>query len=273
MALNSTFTQVLNVDLTLFTVIVGHATFCIVVVYNNAVARLQTHGHVARGGVPGPGRRRLADLPQRHAAVAALGARGGRAAGVRAVVRRDHRDHVHRGLGADAADLDLQQLLAAQPAADRERGGPDADRDLDHPGVPGQQADPGPGRHRAAEPRRPPRSRARAPAGGPTAASPDSTAPTSGCGPAASRITSSYSVSRAASRVGLEIPARPGGWRLPRPSIAFEPLEGPARRRRCLPDGAREARRPSSTSCGPRRAGHRACRPAAGSAPRRPRQR
>jgi putative spermidine/putrescine transport system permease protein len=44
MALNATFTQVLNVDLTLFTVIVGHATFCIVVVYNNAIARLRRTG-------------------------------------------------------------------------------------------------------------------------------------------------------------------------------------------------------------------------------------
>ncbi|MBA3261899.1 MAG: ABC transporter permease [Thermoleophilaceae bacterium] len=44
MALNATFTQVLGVDLTLFTVIVGHATFCIVVVYNNAVARLRRTG-------------------------------------------------------------------------------------------------------------------------------------------------------------------------------------------------------------------------------------
>ena len=44
MALNATFTQVLGVDLTLFTVIVGHATFCIVVVYNNAVARLRRIG-------------------------------------------------------------------------------------------------------------------------------------------------------------------------------------------------------------------------------------
>ena len=41
MALNSTFTQVVKLDLSLFTVIVGHATFCIVVVYNNAVARLR----------------------------------------------------------------------------------------------------------------------------------------------------------------------------------------------------------------------------------------
>jgi putative spermidine/putrescine transport system permease protein len=44
MALNATFTQVLGVELTLFTVIVGHATFCIVVVYNNAVARLRRTG-------------------------------------------------------------------------------------------------------------------------------------------------------------------------------------------------------------------------------------
>jgi putative spermidine/putrescine transport system permease protein len=40
-ALSNTFTQVLGVSLGLFTVIVGHATFCIVVVYNNVVARLR----------------------------------------------------------------------------------------------------------------------------------------------------------------------------------------------------------------------------------------
>jgi putative spermidine/putrescine transport system permease protein len=44
MALNATFREVLapfGVQLGLFTIIVGHATFCIVVVYNNAVARLR----------------------------------------------------------------------------------------------------------------------------------------------------------------------------------------------------------------------------------------
>jgi putative spermidine/putrescine transport system permease protein len=41
MALNATFTQTLHTNLTLFTVIVGHATFCIVVVYNNVIARLR----------------------------------------------------------------------------------------------------------------------------------------------------------------------------------------------------------------------------------------
>jgi putative spermidine/putrescine transport system permease protein len=40
-AINATFTEVLGIDLSLFTVIVGHATFCIVLVYNNVVARLR----------------------------------------------------------------------------------------------------------------------------------------------------------------------------------------------------------------------------------------
>ncbi len=39
-ALNNAF-QVLGIDFGLFTVIVGHATFCIVVVYNNVLARLR----------------------------------------------------------------------------------------------------------------------------------------------------------------------------------------------------------------------------------------
>jgi putative spermidine/putrescine transport system permease protein len=44
MALNATFREVLEpvgIGLGLFTIVVGHATFCIVVVYNNAVARLR----------------------------------------------------------------------------------------------------------------------------------------------------------------------------------------------------------------------------------------
>jgi putative spermidine/putrescine transport system permease protein len=40
-ALSDTFTQVLGISLSLLTVVIGHATFCIVVVYNNAVARLR----------------------------------------------------------------------------------------------------------------------------------------------------------------------------------------------------------------------------------------
>lgn len=43
MALNSTF-RVLGIDLSLFTIIVGHATFCVVIVYNNVIARLRRTG-------------------------------------------------------------------------------------------------------------------------------------------------------------------------------------------------------------------------------------
>ena len=40
MALNSTF-RTFGVDLSLFTIVVGHATFCVVIVYNNVIARLR----------------------------------------------------------------------------------------------------------------------------------------------------------------------------------------------------------------------------------------
>jgi putative spermidine/putrescine transport system permease protein len=40
-ALSDTFTQVLGIQLSLLTVVVAHATFCIVVVYNNVIARLR----------------------------------------------------------------------------------------------------------------------------------------------------------------------------------------------------------------------------------------
>lgn len=44
LALNATFTSVLHVALGMATVIVGHATFCIVVVFNNVQARLRRMG-------------------------------------------------------------------------------------------------------------------------------------------------------------------------------------------------------------------------------------
>src|SRR6201990_1878763 len=43
-ALNATFTSVLGITLGLATVIVGHATFCIVIVFNNIQARLRRLG-------------------------------------------------------------------------------------------------------------------------------------------------------------------------------------------------------------------------------------
>src|SRR4051812_24195098 len=41
LALSNTFTQVFGISLSLLTVVIAHATFCIVVVYNNVIARLR----------------------------------------------------------------------------------------------------------------------------------------------------------------------------------------------------------------------------------------
>jgi putative spermidine/putrescine transport system permease protein len=43
-ALNNTFTKQLGISTGLMTIVIGHATFCIVVVYNNALARLRRMG-------------------------------------------------------------------------------------------------------------------------------------------------------------------------------------------------------------------------------------
>ena len=76
---------------------------------------------------------RLVTFPMIRSALLAGGA-----ARVRAVVRRDHRDHVHRRREpADAADLDLQQPVPAEPGADRQRGRGRADRVLGDPGLAG----------------------------------------------------------------------------------------------------------------------------------------
>lgn len=44
LALNNAFTQTLGIGTSIFTIIIGHATFCIVIVYNNAIARLKRMG-------------------------------------------------------------------------------------------------------------------------------------------------------------------------------------------------------------------------------------
>ena len=66
MAFNARVREVLaplGVGLGLFTVIVGHATFCIVVIYNNVIARLRRTSGVLRGGLGRPRRRHLDDVP------------------------------------------------------------------------------------------------------------------------------------------------------------------------------------------------------------------
>ena len=80
----------------LFTVVVGHATFCVVVVYNNVLARLRRTGGSLEEASMDLGADVVQTFRLRHVPAGPLGAVRRRAARVRAVLRRDHRDHVHR---------------------------------------------------------------------------------------------------------------------------------------------------------------------------------
>ena len=66
-ALRTTF-QTAGVDFGLFTIIVGHATFCVVIAYNNVIARLRRVPKSAGGGVGRPRSRYVDDLPTGHPA-------------------------------------------------------------------------------------------------------------------------------------------------------------------------------------------------------------
>ena len=113
-ALNNTFTQVFGIDLSLFTVIVAHATFCIVVVYNNVDRPPAPDVVLLRGGLSRPRRPHLADLPLRHAPQHALGAGRRRPARLRPLLRRDHRHQLHdRCRRRNPADLDLHAISSA----------------------------------------------------------------------------------------------------------------------------------------------------------------
>ncbi len=62
-SLRSAF-DLVDIPFSFWTIVLGHATFCIVVVYNNAVARFRRTSGADRG-VDGSRRRRLPDLPLR----------------------------------------------------------------------------------------------------------------------------------------------------------------------------------------------------------------
>ena len=95
-ALNNAFRTMLGLELGFLTIVVAHATFCIVTVFNNVQARLRRlGGNLEQASMDlgaGPFTTfRLVTFPMLRSALLAGGA-----AGVRAVLRRDRRDHVHR---------------------------------------------------------------------------------------------------------------------------------------------------------------------------------
>ena len=120
LALNSFFV-LWGVSFSLWTIVIGHATFCVVVVYNNVLARLRrTSGSFFEAsadlGATGFQTFRYVTLPGRRD-----GARRRRAARVRALVGRDRRHVLHRGRAEHAAAAHLRLHPAGPEPADRER--------------------------------------------------------------------------------------------------------------------------------------------------------
>ena len=122
-ALNATFTSALGVTLGLATVIIGHATFCIVIVFNNTQARLRRMGTNLEDASADLGASpwqtfRYVTFPMMRGALVA-----GAILAFALSLRRDRRDDLHRGPdGADTADLDLRKPVPAQPGARDQRG-------------------------------------------------------------------------------------------------------------------------------------------------------
>ena len=66
-ALNTAF-RTIGIDLGLMTIIIGHATFCIVVVYNNVIARLRRDARSTEEASMDLGADTVADVPPRDVA-------------------------------------------------------------------------------------------------------------------------------------------------------------------------------------------------------------
>ena len=121
-ALNSAF-HFAGIGLSLYTIIIGHATFCIVVVYNNVLARLRRISGSVYEAAADLGAQRAADVPHRDAAGHVHRADLRRAARLRALVRRGDRDHLHRRRAEHAAAVDLRRHPARAAASRGQRRG------------------------------------------------------------------------------------------------------------------------------------------------------
>ena len=99
----------------LFTVVLGHATFCIVVVFNNVAARLRRTGRTLEEASMDLGADTFTTFRADHVPVDPVSAGRRCVAGLRAVLRRDRGDHVHLGPGhPDVAAVGVQQPVPAR---------------------------------------------------------------------------------------------------------------------------------------------------------------
>ncbi len=78
--------SLLHIPFSFWTIIIGHATFCVVVVYNNVVARFQAFEQFGDRSLHGPGRQFLSNLLARCAAQHELRPAGRRHPGLLALV-------------------------------------------------------------------------------------------------------------------------------------------------------------------------------------------
>ena len=136
LALQATILDVLGplgVSFGLATIIIGHATFCVVVVYNNVIARMRrTAGSLDEAsadlGADNWQTFRYVMFPQMRTALLAGGLLAFALSFDEVVVTI-----FTSGAAADAPDLDLRDARPARRAADRERRRALRDRRLDHP--------------------------------------------------------------------------------------------------------------------------------------------
>jgi len=136
-ALNNAFRTILGVQLSIATVIVAHATFCIVTVSNNVIARLRRLGTSYEEASADLGAGlwttfRLVTFPQLRSALLA----GGLLAFALSFDEIIVTTFTAGGRRQDAADLDSGQSVPPEPGADRQRhrrrSGADVDRSDRH---------------------------------------------------------------------------------------------------------------------------------------------
>ena len=143
LALNATINTVfepIGIGFGLTTIVIGHATFCIVVVYNNVIARLRRTSLSFEEassdlGADSVQTFRLVTLPALGTALLAGGLLAFGLSFDEVIVTV-----FTAGSGRDASDLDLREPRAPERAPRDQRRRARRDRDLDHPRLGGAEA-------------------------------------------------------------------------------------------------------------------------------------
>ena len=116
-ALRTSFVT-LGIEFGLLTIIIGHATFCVVIAYNNVIARLRRLPRSPEEASADLGARCFTTFRRVTLPGIGHGLLSGGVARVRAVLRRDHRDELHGGRRhADDPDVDPERDPASRTSS------------------------------------------------------------------------------------------------------------------------------------------------------------